>query len=87
MKKLVVIILIFVLVSCSGNPFINGVEQHFDKDCKGITPSGRAFVTYVWYNGEIAAYWYDDIYSVNDSLVAARKKQGNELLHALSSGN
>lgn len=48
-----------------------------------LCPSGVCLWTYVWCNGEIIESWHDDINIVTDSLVAARKQQGEELLKGL----
>lgn len=81
---LAALLLAAVFVGCEPGVDKDGVSQELDKHCEGLTQSGTALVTYVWYDGEIAKAWYDDINTVNDSLVAVRKKEGGELLHALS---
>ena len=63
------------------------VVQKLNKECGGLAKSGTALVTYVWYENEIAEAWYDDITTVNDSLVFARKEQANKLLEALKNCN
>ncbi len=84
--------LYFVLVAvlmngCEVGITKNGVKQHLDKECRGLVKSGTALATYVWYDGEIAKSWYDDINTINDSLICVRKKQAAELLDALENCN
>ena len=81
-KALILLILSIFLNSCETFERTY-VEQEVDNKCRGITDSGTALVTYVWYKGEIAKAWYDDIEDVNDSLILVRKDQADKLIKTL----
>lgn len=61
----------------------NGVEQKVDLHSLGLTKSGKALKTLVWYDQEIVKSWYDDLDIVTDSLVKLRQRQGDSILAAL----
>lgn len=63
--------------------YFNTWHQEVDSDCRGLTESGTALVTSVWYRGEIIESWYDDIETITDSIVLKRQAQSEKLYKTL----
>jgi hypothetical protein len=83
LRKALILLLISIFLNSCETFERTYVEQEVDNTCGGITNSGTALVTYVWYKGEIAKSWCDDIEDVNDSLILFRKDQANKLINTL----
>lgn len=45
--------------------------------------SMRCVATFVWYDDAIIAAWYDNVYTLTDSIVKQRYRQGQEILNSL----
>lgn len=82
MMKIKILFLITFLSSCSY--FGDRVEQEVSPlDLPALCNSGKCFVTYVWYGGEIVASFYDDVPALTDSIVISRQQQAQKILDAL----
>jgi hypothetical protein len=82
MRIIASLLVILILSSC--NYFGNRVEQKVTDDTSCLLcGSLHCLVTYVWYNGEIVESYYDNVYSLNDSIVLVRQKQGKAIIKSL----
>lgn len=86
MKTVLVAVGIYIAIVAAGAFVVchivaaedNRVEQKVGRS--GLCACGTCAITYVWNDGDIIRSWYDDLPAMTDSLKAARRTEGEQLL-------